>query len=314
MYELAHRAELPRVLSALAQAGIEPLILKGTALAYSHYPSPTLRPRGDTDLLVPPDAAAAVARVLQELGYANESSASGEFASCEANWSRIDGLGKSHHLDVHWRASNRRILARVITYEELAARARGVPQLGPHARAPGPADALLFACAHRAGHVNTAYHSGDDVRVGGDRLIWLYDMQLLVLAMSPSELEEFVELATTKRLRTVCLDALERARECLATSIPATLHGQLSRSRPVELSAWVLTGRRANQILGDFLVLDGWPMRMRWIREVFFPSAEYVRHMYPDATNRWLPALYLRRALAGMRKAFLRDGAGLPRS
>jgi hypothetical protein len=39
-----------------------------------------------------------------------------------------------------------------------------------------------------------------------------------------------------------------------------------------------------------------------------------MQRRYPDATHRWLPALYLRRALAGMRKALKRDGAGLPRS
>jgi len=314
MYELAHRAELLRVLSALAAAGIEPLILKGTALAYSHYPSPALRPRSDTDLLVPAETAAEVARVLQDLGYIREVTANSEVFSCEANWHRTDELGKSHHLDVHWRSSTRPSLATTFTYGELAAGARHVPQLGPYARAPGPADALLFACAHRAKHVNTAYHAGDDVRVGGDRLIWLYDLHRLVLAMSPSELEAFVERATIKRFRTVCRDALERARECLATPIPAAVLIELRRPHPAEPSAGMLTERPANEFLDFFLALDGWPTRMKWLREVFFPAAEYMQRKYPDATHRWLPALYLRRALAGMRKALKRDGAGLPRS
>ena len=36
MYDLAHRAEIVRLLDALASAGVRPLLLKGTPLAYSH--------------------------------------------------------------------------------------------------------------------------------------------------------------------------------------------------------------------------------------------------------------------------------------
>ena len=50
--ELARKYELVRVLESLAQSGIAPLLLKGAALAYSLYPSPALRPRADTDLLI----------------------------------------------------------------------------------------------------------------------------------------------------------------------------------------------------------------------------------------------------------------------
>src|SRR5262249_13906025 len=56
MTELARRAEITRVIEALCSAGMPPLVLKGGALAYTHYPSPALRPRSDTDLLIPSDA------------------------------------------------------------------------------------------------------------------------------------------------------------------------------------------------------------------------------------------------------------------
>src|SRR5208282_5106828 len=55
MHELAQRAELGRVLAALAEADVAPLILKGAGLAYTHYPRPGLRPRSDTDLLIAPN-------------------------------------------------------------------------------------------------------------------------------------------------------------------------------------------------------------------------------------------------------------------
>ncbi|MGW8269750.1 MAG: nucleotidyltransferase family protein, partial [Burkholderiales bacterium] len=52
MWELAHKAELRAAVSALSTAGVTVLVMKGTALAYSLYPVPSIRSRGDTDLLV----------------------------------------------------------------------------------------------------------------------------------------------------------------------------------------------------------------------------------------------------------------------
>ena len=54
--DLARVAELKQLLRALARGGVLPLLLKGAHLAYSHYARPYLRPKSDTDLLVPPHA------------------------------------------------------------------------------------------------------------------------------------------------------------------------------------------------------------------------------------------------------------------
>lgn len=310
MHELALQAELVRVFARLDAAGVRPLVLKGTALAYGIYPRPALRMRGDTDLLVPHEKADDTASALADLGYERGGLPHPEVVSSQATWSRTDALGATHHLDVHWRASNRQVLAREFSYEELAARACSVPGLGPHARMPSPVDALLYACAHRAGHVNTPYYSGDDTFVGGDRLIWLYDVHLLATRMTASEFAEFVGRADTKRLRAICLDALAGTMRCFATPIPATVLGALGAPGPQEPSARHLQGRRLNQMTGDFLALDNWPLRFRWFRELGFPPAEYMRQKYPDAKLRWLPALYLRRALGGLRKVLSRQDAG----
>ena len=54
MWELRHQQVVVEMLAALARIGIEPVLFKGTALAYSLYPDPALRTRGDTDFFVPP--------------------------------------------------------------------------------------------------------------------------------------------------------------------------------------------------------------------------------------------------------------------
>ena len=52
LLEILQRRETVTVLEALTQRGIRPLLMKGAPLAYTHYRSPHLRPRGDTDVLI----------------------------------------------------------------------------------------------------------------------------------------------------------------------------------------------------------------------------------------------------------------------
>ncbi len=241
MHELAQRGELARVLAVLAGAGITPLILKGAGLAYSHYPRPGLRPRSDTDLLIAPDRRDKTAAVLAALGYRKDQGVEGEFASYQATWSRELGKGMTCHLDLHWRINNSQILARTMSYDELAARAVPLPALGAQARALVPVDALLFACIHRAGHVNAPYFV-DDVGQSGDRLIWLYDMHLLLSRMSDAEQDEFATLAALKRIKSICRDALQRTQECFGTPIAQRIVAALDAPGPAEPSARYFSG------------------------------------------------------------------------
>src|SRR5216684_3076559 len=55
------------VIAAFAAAGLAPLIFKGAALAYLHYPEPWLRPRVDTDLLIREHEQASAAAALEAL-------------------------------------------------------------------------------------------------------------------------------------------------------------------------------------------------------------------------------------------------------
>src|SRR5438477_888635 len=67
--EALRLADLRGVLDALAARGVVPLIVKGTALAYSIYAEPELRPRGDTDLLIDADDIDVVRETLAPMGF-----------------------------------------------------------------------------------------------------------------------------------------------------------------------------------------------------------------------------------------------------
>lgn len=301
-WEDANRGEVIRVLEALAQAGVRPLVLKGGALAHSHYAEPALRPRSDTDLLVSTQGRGSAEEALRAAGYVKAEGVTGEVIAFESLWTLTDAAGYQHRVDLHWRLNNVPALANVLQYEELEARSVALPTLGATARALAPVDALLFACIHRAGHMGEELLVDGEMRRGSDRLIWLYDIHLLVSGMGPSSrLDEFARVAAERRVRAICLDALLASREAFATVVPPRVLEVLQPNGQGEPSAYLLQRldwRR--RLAGDLLAIDGWRDRARWLSELAFPSAKYMHWKYPGSARCLLPWLYLRRGLAAV--------------
>ena len=142
--ELARQHELRQVLQSLADIGVEVLLLKGTALAYSLYPAPALRPRTDTDILIRSSDRDATASVLSNLGYEKPNAVSGELLSYQCSFHKQDRFGVAHILDVHWRVNNTQVFSRALDYEQLALRALPIGRLGDHARGHVPAYQLCY--------------------------------------------------------------------------------------------------------------------------------------------------------------------------
>src|SRR4029078_6314769 len=149
----------------LARAGIPCLLLKGAGLSYSVYHEPWLRPRNDNDLLVAPADAERAGRVLADLGYRGLQVLQGDN---ERPFVMSGGAGLPQVIDLHWKISNRPVVADLLTFEELQAQSVPVPALGPRARRLGDVHALILACVHMAAHHRNLEH-----------LLWCYDLHLL---------------------------------------------------------------------------------------------------------------------------------------
>ncbi len=61
-------SELRRVVAACGEAGVRAVLIKGAALAYTHYRLPHLRPRSDSDLVIMESDRETLAQVLPDLG------------------------------------------------------------------------------------------------------------------------------------------------------------------------------------------------------------------------------------------------------
>src|SRR5262245_25545256 len=113
VWELHHQQVLKRVDAALADIGVQPVFLKGTALAYSLYPDPMLRARGDTDMIIPPSEQRRVHDVLTKLGFELSVGISGEFISYQATYVSTEANAGTHSIDLHWRINNSELLSRL---------------------------------------------------------------------------------------------------------------------------------------------------------------------------------------------------------
>ena len=288
--ELLLEADLRSLLASLADIGVRPLLLKGTALAYSLYPEPWLRPRCDTDLLIPEADRDKTDSLLLRLGCAALHEAAADGINAQMSWSRRR-QGLDCRYDIHWRISNASgRFSRAFADEHLFARAAAVPALGEHARTLSKTDALLFACFHRAGHFS---HSGD-------RLVWLHDLHLLCQSLTEEDAAACCSQAEELEISTLCADGLKTAAFWFGTVFPAGLVPLFkAKERNGEAFAVLLQeGRQAgiaNHALLELKGLPTWRGRLRFMWQNIFPPAEYMLWRYSAKRKSALPLLYAKR-------------------
>ena len=287
------QCELEQVLEALAEAGVSPILLKGTPLAYSIYERSSLRPRFDTDILIRRQDVNRVAQVMAGRGYVRPRQVTGDLVMHQIDFARRDHGGAWHVYDFHWKVANRQVFANVLSFDELNRDALDVEPLGRHARTVSHVHALLLACVHRVAH-----HHREE------RLIWLYDIHLLVERLTTAELRAFFALAADRAVSAVCHDGLSAAQKWFRTRIPenrAESRPVRSLSRVVEPSETFLGGRAGPiaGLLSDLKALPDWSERLRLVYEHAFPSADYMTDKYFVSSKAWLPALYTHRIVRG---------------
>ena len=299
--DLERESALRAALAALHEAGLEPLVFKGAHLAYRDYARPDLRPRVDSDVLIPPDSRArdAAHRALTALGYASAPHVGGDLVMTQRMYVLRDGAHVRHAVDVHWRIATPQVFSRVLLYDELVRDAERIPRLGATARGPSGPHALLIACLHRIAH-----HAGSNC------LIWFCDIHRIAGRLTEAEWDRFVRLAQEREVRAVCAASLARAADRLGTLVPDAVRAglELTGDTP-EASARYFDppGNSVTAALHDLRSLSSWRDRARLIREHLLPPAAYMRRVYAPGSRAPLAWLYVRRLSAGAR-TWLRSG------
>ena len=285
-------AEMRRAVDALGSAGIRAVILKGSALAYTHYPEPWCRTRADLDVLVARAQRTAAGQVLRHLGYAPGDLVSGTWLMQQDLWERELTPDAMHMVDVHVEFTNRVFFATHFPASVGLAHAVPAPFAGPHGWQLDSADALIFSCVHRVAH-----HSGDA------RLVWSHDLALQAASCTAADLVEVQRRAVSYGLAAICAHELQRARALWGGRSGAfadpfidtlTAAGQGERSRAY------LTGGRGpgGDLWLDLRALGAWRARAQLIAEHLIPPRTFMLRQ-PGVTTRNLPWRYARRILTG---------------
>ena len=293
--EMVLERDLRDLLDAFALLGVHPLLLKGTPLSYSLYPEPGLRPRCDTDLLIPEEERDKVIALMKKMEYTPLHEGRADYINSQMSYARKTAQGITYRYDIHWQVSNcNRRFSRDFTEGELFESAEAVPALGEHARTLSRADALIFACFHRAGHFS---HSGD-------RLIWLYDIHLLCQVLTAQECAKFHQLAQELQIVSLCVDAIQTAQSWFGTTFSDELQTFLHEETTHEAAAFLLGKDRKEGIRKQAVLelqgLSSWRERFLYILQNLFPPPEFMLWRYQQEKKITLPWLYIRRFAEGV--------------
>ena len=289
--DMIARRELQALLAAWRTAGVHTLLFKGAALAFTHYPDPVLRPRGDTDVLIDATNRHTASEVLTRQGYERLPLVSGDLVMHQAAYAKTDTAGVRHLIDLHWKVVNPQVFARALGWRDLLASAVHIPELGEMARAPAPVHALALACVHRVAH-----HSNEE------RLIWIYDIHLLAERLTEAERGDFLDFAAERELTAVCIQGLGRAQQLFPGPSMSLLLARLRACRPLIAESshrFITPMRKVDVLISDLKALNGWGLRVKLLREHVFPPRAYMREAFGEMSAAPLPLLYAWRFVRG---------------
>lgn len=171
----AHLAMLGRVDIALRTAGLRGVVLKGPLFAERYYGRPSARATSDIDLLVTEDTLEAAADALVSVGYRISDDPREEWYRREHHHLHLENP-HALPLELHFHAY--RGFGSTMRSDPLLARSRPAKDASLTALAVlEPADEVVYLAVHAAAH--------RFVRLG-----WLYDLVLVVAAMSDADLHE----------------------------------------------------------------------------------------------------------------------------
>ncbi|HSN74813.1 MAG TPA: nucleotidyltransferase family protein [Anaerolineae bacterium] len=150
---MVHLRQLAGVVAALCSAGVEPLLLKGYALADLVYPDPVTRPSHDLDVLVRPDQVMPACQALAQIGCTlpDQATAGVQLANAyDLSVTMPPMAGLATLLDLHWDLAPRGLFA--LDLDLWRARSEVFDLAGQPARRFSPEDMLLHLALHMRKH------------------------------------------------------------------------------------------------------------------------------------------------------------------
>jgi hypothetical protein len=214
----------PKALQPLADGGIEPLVIKGAAIA-PRYPEVGLRPMDDVDMIIPDHQIDDALHQLDQAGWEVHTPPHRRQFQLDVTNSALPGL----HIDLHRGLDSWRTRANRLTSDALWTSRQPTTLYGAPAFVLPPEIELISLAAHAA----KPYH-------GFDRLIWIVD--LAVAAQGDIDWDRVAYLAHDSHCRT-------------AVAVGLTLAARMGAESPEQLRH--IDNGRENALAG--VLSDDWP-------------------------------------------------------
>ena len=295
-WEMGHQQVLTRLIAVLEAAGAGRIITKGSALAYSVYPDPAWRRRGDSDLLVGEVERGLLRGALAAHGF----HLTGDARPLQESWAAECDMGFVHVFDLHWRISASPLLAARLERAGIGSRSVPLPRLGTAASGIAPVDNLVLIAINRASHETFGYRSGEAKIFEQDRLIWALDIHLLCTGFTPSDWASLLAAVSTSGTAQVVRSALAFARHTLGTRIPDAVTQTLADTPDdPELARYFGPMSGLDRLAVDFAASPSLRAKLALARYTLFPGPEVLHARFPQATHWPLVALRARRLAEG---------------
>ncbi len=294
--------ELGRLLQTLNVAGIQPILFKGAAFAYTIYPNAALRVMGDIDLWIGAEHMPAAWRALEQLGYAQREKPDRPTTWQVTRQGEIQFFGTARGqglVELHYGVFAGEWLHRVANINPADIRARIVPAtiVGQPGWILEPTDALLQLVTHLA--IN---HSMTEpvIRTCVD---------ILLLAPQITDWDQVVARAREWRIATLAGLVLNLADTLLGLPAAQPAIKQLG-ANPLRRYAlgWFVNqqtifskhSRKSTRLrfLLQLVLVDRGQDLARLLYRTLFPEAEWLTRRYGQATLQTRLA-HLARALVG---------------
>lgn len=292
---------LGKVLSALREADIPTMVLKGAALSETVYPSPAARPMTDVDLLVLPDRLRAADSILTGLGYravdgrAEEIDPARPASLSTLDYRTPDPLDPPVHL--HWHLVNTSIPTDAyrdfIRLDEVWDAALPFTIAGATALRLAPRHLLVYLCEHALRPAHAFY-----------KPLHLTDLSWVIAHEGP-DWGRVADVAQRFRLARMTYLGLRVVREQMDAPVPdevlaALRPGRLTPGERLFLRQ-VLRGRaRPGTSYFVHLALRRTAVeKARFLLRTLFPPRAVVAHHAPGCSWRW----YLGRGTSALKHA-----------
>ena len=295
LWEATHQKSVSQVIEALAEAGIESVVMKGTALAYAFHAEPATRRRGDTDLLVQPKDQARTRAILKELGWYRKDDPHGLYY--QEGWLHDAAGFFIHAIDLHWEPSDRPVLQPVLPIEAFFDGKQPMPALHARAFRPDPALMIVHATINQKWHAVHGYDTDSGRLAAARRLIWSVDFDLLCRSMEPQDWARLQAHCKAHAVGPLVAEALSGMAVDLHCAVPDGVLAELDAVPMDEtLIRYFANPDSLTQFWIDLKRAHSWEQKRRLLATRAFPPREHLLEKYPGATS-WPTALLQGRML-----------------